>query len=329
MNNKDLSQFTARLVAVAALAALAAGGAGIARAQDFPAKPVRLVVPFPPGGPLDVTGRLIGRELQERWGQPVVIDNKPGGTTGTEFLARSAPDGYTLMIISSSPLVTLPQMQKVSYDVLKGFTGITQTVVLTYGLVANPATGISSVQQLVDAARKAPGKLNYATGGIGSGQHLYVELLRLAAGGIELTQIPYKGAAAGMQALIAGEVQIMLDVSSSVIPVVSAGKARALMVTGSKPLEQLPGVPTFDSLFPGLDITSWHGIFAPAGVPRTLQEKLAGDIRRSLQAPGVSARLKDLGFEISGVSGDAFNEVVRRDYERWGEVIRRNNIRSE
>ena len=317
-------------VAAAGLAALAAlAAAGSAQAQDFPAKPVRLVVPFPPGGPLDVTGRLIARDLQERWGQPVLVDNRPGGTTGTEFLARSAPDGYTLMIISSSPLVTLPQMQKVSYDVLKAFTGITQTVNLTYGLVANPATGIASVQQLVDAARKAPGKLNYATGGIGSGQHLYVELLSLAAGGIQLTQIPYKGAAGGMQALIAGEVQIMLDVSSSVIPVVSAGKARALMVTGSKPLEQLPGVPTFDSLFPGLDISSWHGIFAPAGVPRGLQEKIAGDVRRTLQAPGVSTRLKDLGFEISGVSGDAFNEIVRRDYERWGEVIRKNNIRSE
>jgi tripartite-type tricarboxylate transporter receptor subunit TctC len=311
------------LACVLAALSLAAG------AQDFPSKPVRMVVPFPPGGPLDVAGRLIGKELSDRWGQPVFIDNKPGGTTGTEFLARSTPDGYTLMIISSTPLVTLPQMQKAPYDVLKAFVGITQTAALTYAMVAHPGAGIESVQQLIDEARRAPGKLNFATGGIGSGQHLYVELFRLAAGGIELTQIPYKGAGPAMQALLGGEVQLMLDVLSGVIPAVNAGKARALFVTGSRPVEQLRGVPTFDSLYPGLDISSWHGIFAPAGLPKPLADKLATDIRQALQAPPVANRFRDLGFDITGVSGDAFNEIVRRDYERWGEVIRKNNIRSD
>lgn len=294
-------------------------------AQEFPNKAVRLVVPFPPGGPLDVAGRLIGRDLQDRWGQPVFVDNKAGGTLGAEFLAKSAPDGYTLLIISSSPLITLPHMQKSPYDPLKDFVGITQTVALTYALAAHPSTGITSVQQLVDIAKKSPGKLNYSTGGMGSGQHLYVELLSLAAG-IQLTQIPYKGAGPALQALMAGEVQIMLDVSSGVIPAMKAGKVTPLMVTGAKPLEQLPGVVTFDSLYPGVDITSWHGIFAPAGTPRALQEKLSSDIRRALEAPAVAGRLRELGFEISGVSGDAFNAIVRRDYDRWGEVIRKNKI---
>jgi len=294
-------------------------------AQDFPVKPVRLVVPFPPGGPLDVSGRLIARDLQERWGQSVVVDNKSGSTLGPDFLAKSAPDGYTLMIISSSPLITLPHMTKSSYDPLKDFVGIIQIVALTYALAAHPSTGITTVAQLVEQAKKSPGKINFSTGGVGSGQHLYVELLSLAAG-IQLTQIPYKGAGPALQALLAGEVQIMLDVSSGIIPAVKAGKVNVLMVTGSKPLEQLPGVITFDSLYPGVDITSWHGIFASAGVPKALQEKIAGDIRRSLEAPAVAPRLRELGFEITGISGDAFNAIVRRDYDRWGEVIRKNKI---
>lgn len=296
-----------------------------AAAQEFPSKPVRLVVPFPPGGPLDVSGRLIARDLQERWGQTVIVENKAGSTLGPDFLAKSAPDGYTLMIISSSPLITLPHMTRSSYDPLKDFVGITQTVALTYALAAHPSTGITTVAQLVEQAKKSPGKINYSTGGVGSGQHLYVELLSLAAG-IQLTQIPYKGAGPALQALLAGEVQLMLDVSSGVIPALKAGKVNALMVTGSKPLEQLPGVVTFDSLYPGVDITSWHGIFAPAGVSRPLQEKLAGDIRRALEAPTVAPRLRELGFEITGVSGEPFNAIVRRDYDRWGEVIRRNKI---
>jgi len=294
-------------------------------AQEFPTKIVRLVVPFPPGGPLDVAGRLIARELQDRWGQTVFVDNKAGGTLGPEFLAKSAPDGYTLLIISSSPLITLPHMQKSPYDPLKDFVGVTQTVALTYALAAHPSTGITTVQQLVEQAKKTPGRLNFSTGGVGSGQHLYVELLSLAAG-IQLTQIPYKGAGPALQALIAGEVHVMLDVSSGIIPAMKAGKVVPLMVTGSKPLEQLPGVVTFDSLYPGVDITSWHGIFAPAGTPRPLLEKLGTDIRQSLQAPAVAERLRELGFEISGLSGDPFNAVVRRDYERWGEVIRKNKI---
>ncbi len=294
-------------------------------AQDFPSKPVRLVVPYPPGGPLDVSGRLIARDLQERWGQSVLVDNKAGSTLGPDFLAKSAPDGHTLMIISSSPLITLPHMTKSSYDPLKDFVGITQTVSLTYVLGAHPSTGITTVAQLVEQAKKTPGKINYSTGGVGSGQHLYVALLSLAAG-MQLTQIPYKGAGPALQALVAGEVQLMLDVSSGIIPAAKAGKVNVLMVTGSRPLDQLPGVATFDSLYPGVDISSWHGIFAPAGVPKALQEKIAGDIRRSLESPAVAPRLRELGFEISGVSGEAFNAIVRRDYDRWGDVIRRNKI---
>ena len=312
---------TAVLVGVLTLAASAA-------AQDFPSKPVKLVVPFPPGGPLDISGRLIGKELQDRWGHPVVVENKPGSTIGPEYVAKSAPDGYTLMIISSTPLVTLPHLQKVPYDVLKDLVGVTQTTLLTYAFVVNPASGIASIQDLVARAKKEPGGLNYASAGNGSGQHLYVELLKSAAG-ISLTHVPYKGAAPALQAVLSGEPGMMLDVTVAVMPHVKSGKLRALMVTGAKPLEQLPGAVPFDSLFPGLGIPGWHGIFAPGGTPKPVLDKLAADIRFALQLPAVTNRFRELGVEPSGVSGDEFNEIVRRDYARWGETIRANKLRAD
>jgi tripartite-type tricarboxylate transporter receptor subunit TctC len=310
------------LALLLALFAVASG------AQEFPSKPVRLVVPFPPGGPLDIAGRLIGKELQDRWGQPVIVENKPGGTTGPEYVVRSAPDGHTLLIISSTPLVTLPHLQKVPYDVLKDLVGVTQTTLLTYAFVVNPATGIGSIQELIGRAKKEPGKINYASAGNGSGQHLYVELLKSAAD-MNLTHVPYKGAAPALQAVLAGEPGMMLDVTVAVIPHVKSGKLRALMVTGSKPLDQLPGAVPFDSLFPGLGIPGWHGIFTAGEAPKPVLDKLAADIRQVLQTPAVGNRFRELGVEPSGISGDAFNEIVRRDFARWGEIIRKNGLRAD
>ncbi len=310
----------------AALLSLALAAAAVA--QEFPSRPVRLVVPFPPGGPLDISGRFIGKELQERWGQPVVVENKPGSTVGPEYTVKSPPDGYTLMIISSTPLVTLPHLQNVPYDVLKDLVGVTQTTLLTYALVVNPATGINSIDDLIAVARAGPGRLDYASAGNGSGQHLYVELLKHAAG-INLVHVPYKGAAPALQAVLSGQPGIMLDVTVAVIPHVKSGKLRALMVTGAKPLEQLPGAVPFDSMFPGLGIPGWHGIFAPGGTPRAVLDKLAADIRAVLQLPAVASRFRELGVEPSGVSGDEFNAIVQRDYARWGEIIRANKLRSD
>ena len=285
-------------------------------------------MPFPPGGPLDIAGRLIGKELQERWGQPVVVENKPGSTIGPEFTVKSPPDGYTLMIISSTPLVTLPHLQQVPYDVLKDLVGVTQTTLLTYALVVNSSSGIASIQELIARAKKEPGTLNYASAGNGSGQHLYVELLKSAAD-INLTHVPYKGAAPALQAVLSGEPPIMLDVTVAVIPHVKSGKLRALVVTGAKPLEQLPGAVPFDSLFPGLGIPGWHGIFTTGGTPKPVLDRLAGDIRQVLAIPAVAGRFRELGIEPSGVSGDEFNAIVRRDYARWGEIIRANKLRAD
>lgn len=297
-------------------------------AQEFPVKPVRLVVPFPPGGPLDIAGRLIGQQLAETWKQAVVVENRPGGFLGPETVARATPDGYTLLIISSTPLVTLPQMQKVAVDVLRDLVGVTQTTILTYAMLAHADFGVGSVQQLIDQARRDPGKINYASAGNGSGQHLYMELFKSAAG-IDLVHVPFKGAGPASQSFQAGQVPMMIDVTTAAVPLVKSGKARALMVIGSKPLDALPGAPTFDSLYPGLGIPTWHGIFAASGTPPPVLAKLALDIRAALQTPAVGDRFRQLGTEPSGVSGEEFNAIVRRDYARWGEIIRKNNLRSD
>jgi tripartite-type tricarboxylate transporter receptor subunit TctC len=317
-----------RIISLLFFLTLAVLDSNAALAQEFPAKPVRLVVPFPPGGPLDISGRLIGQHLSERWGQAVVIENKPGSTIGPEYVVKSAADGYTLMIISSTPLVTLPHLQQVPYDVLRDLVGVTQTTLLTYALVVNPASGIASIEDLINRARQAPGKLNYASAGNGSGQHLYMELLKAAAG-IDLTHIPFKGAAPALQAVMAGEIPMMLDVTVATLPLVQSGRARAILVTGSKPLEQLPGAVPFDQIFPGLGIPGWHGVFAPGATPRPVLERIAGDIREVLKLPAVGDRFRQLGVEPSGLSGEAFNAVVRRDYERWGEIIRRNKLKAD
>lgn len=315
-------------VLMALIACVVATLTQLAAAQDFPSKAVRLVVPFPPGGPLDVTGRLIGQHLAEAWKQPVVVENRAGGFLGPEAVAKSAPDGYTLLNISSTPFVTLPQMQKVAVDVLREFVGVTQTVLLTYAFIAHPDSGLNSVQDVIDQAKRAPGKLNYGSAGNGSGQHLLVELFKNAAG-IDLTHVPFRGAGPALQAFLGSQFPLMLDVTTATVPLGRSGKAKALFVTGTRPVDGHPGAPPFESLYPGLGIPNWHGIFAPAGTPAPVLAKIAADIRDVLKLPAVGDRLRALGVEPSGLAGEEFNTVFRRDFERWGAIIRNNNLRAD
>ena len=296
---------------------------------EFPARSVLLIVPFPPGGPLDIVGRVVARKLSEQWNQPVVIDNRAGasGAIGTDLLAKSPADGYTLAV-NSTPIVATPHLQKLPYDTLRDLVGVSQIAGIDYVLVATPRSGIGSVEELIALAKKQPGKLNYASAGTGSGQHLFVELMK-GATGASINHVPYKGAAAAVQALLAGEVDLMFEVSVGVLPQIKAGKLRALLVTGAKPVEVLPGVPPFDGVFPGVGIEAWHGVFAPAATPRPLLEQLAADVREAVLSPEVSARLRELGFQPTGLPYPRFQEVVAQDLERWGKVIRDNNIRAD
>jgi tripartite-type tricarboxylate transporter receptor subunit TctC len=310
-------------IAVLLLAAFPVGAA------EFPARPVRLIVPFPPGGPLDIVGRLVARKLQDQWGQSVVVDNRGGasGAIGTDQLAKSAPDGYTVLI-NSTPIVATPHLRKLPYDTLRDLVGVSQIAEIEYVLVTTRRSGIGSVSELLDLAKRQPGKLNYSSAGNGSGQHLLVELIKGAAG-ISINHVPYKGAGPGLQAVLAGEVDLMFDTSVGVIPLIKAGKLRPVLVSGAKPLEALPGVPPFDSVFPGVGIAAWHGIFAPAATPAPVIQQLAADIRKAVLSPEVSARLRELGFQPTGLAYPRFNETVARDLERWGKVIRDNNIRAD
>ena len=298
-------------------------------AADFPNKPVRLIVPYPPGGALDIEARLIAGKLRDTWRQPVIIENRAGasGALGVDYVAKSAPDGHTL-VLNALQMVMTPHLQRTPFDLARDLVAVVKFAEVYYVLAVSPKIGASSIGELVELARKEPGRLNYGSGGNGGALHLYVELVKRAAK-IDLTHIPYKGNALAMQALLAGDVDVIFDISSAIIPLAKAGKVRALMVTGAKPLESLPNVPPLDSVYPGLSSDSWHGLFASAATPRTIVDQIAADVRAAVQSPEVSSRFREMGLEATGDGPDQFGAIVRRDYERWGQLIRDNNIRSD
>lgn len=315
-----------RLLASAMLAlGLAAPGA----AADYPVRPVRLIVTFSPGGTLDILARLFAAQLRDIWSQPVVVENRIGasGAIGVEHVVRSAPDGHTLLL-NATLIVATQQLQRTPFDINRDLVPVIETTVFANVLAASPKTGVSTMGELIARAKKEPGKLNYGSGGTGSSLHLYMELVKSAAR-IEITHVPYKGSAPALQALLAGEVDMVFDTTQSMIPLAKSGKVRPLMVTGAKPFEALPGVPPMESVFPGLNIDGWHGIFAPAGTPRAIVDQIAADIRKAVFSPALSARLREMGFEPTGLGPERFGEIVRGDYERWGKLIRENNIRAE
>ncbi len=312
------------LVSLMLAAAVMAAGAA-----DFPGKPVRLVVPFPPGGALDLEARLIAAKLRDNWRQPIIVENRAGasGAIGVDHVAKSAPDGHTL-VINASLIVTMPHLQRTPYDLTRDLVGVVQTAGITFVLAVSPKTGVSTIGELIELAKKEPGRLNYASAGIGTGLHLYAELVKSAAR-INLTQIPYKGDGSALQALLAGEVDLLFSTSVTIVPLAKAGKVRALMVTGATPFESLPNVPPMDVVYPGISIDPWHGIFAPAATPKAIVDQIAADVRAAVLSPDLSSRFREMGLEPTGVLSEQFGEIVRRHYERWGQLIRESNIRAD
>ena len=326
---RRFSSGTSGLLAALGLLCCITAASQPSSAADFPLKPVRLVVPYPPGGTLDVVARMLATKLHENWNQPVVVENRVGGngSIGVDAVARSAPDGYT-MVFNATPIVTLPHLQRTPWDVTKDLTAVIQTAVIDYVLAGSIKSGISSVNDLVERARKSPGALNYASGGNGSGLHLNVELFKSITK-TNITHVPYKGNAPAIQALLSGEVDLIFDTASAIVPMVKSGKARALLVTGSKALDGLPGIPAIDSLYQGNGIDGWHGIFGPANIPQEIVQQIARDVRVVLFSNEMSSRFQQMGFRPTGLSGEEFAALVRRDYERWGRVIRDNGIRTD
>lgn len=227
--------------------------------------------------------RLLARNLQESLKQPVVVDNRAGagGVVGVDHVAKSRPDGYTLVLNAATPMVTVVSLSSAPYDIFRDLTPVARVTTFDYVLAVNAKSSIQSMQDLVQLARKDPGKLNYASAGMGSGQHMYVELLRSAAG-IQIQHIPYKGNAPAMQALLSGEVDLLFDTTLGMLPMVQAGRLRPLLTSSPAPLASLPAVPTMDSLFPGSGAQGWHGVFAPSGTPREVIAQLSEAINAAV-----------------------------------------------
>jgi len=312
------------------LSAIFVAGACHAQLNNYPNRPIKLVVPFVPGGTLDVVARLLGKNLSEALGQAVIVDNKAGagGVVGVDYVAKSAPDGYTLVLNSATPMVTVVSLQKTPYDLLRDLAPVSQVSTFDYVLSVNAKSGVQNMQDLVQLAKKQPGKFNYASAGTGSGQHMYMELVKSVAG-IHLQHIPYKGNGPAMQALLAGEVDLIFDTTLGILPQVQGGKLKPLMTSSTKPIAALAGVPTLESLYPGSSIQGWHGVFAPSATPKEVLSFLADAIKKAVNGQDMSTKLKDLGLDPSGLGTDVFFETVKRDQDRWGKVIRENNIKAD
>ncbi len=314
-----------------AAAALAFGpmAAAVLAQGTYPQRPVRMVVPFPPGGTLDTVGRLVASRLQERLNQPFVVENRAGagGHIGAELVARATPDGYTLLF-SGTWIAISPNLQKLSYDVARDLAGVSLLSLGTFVLVAPASQPFNTLAEFLAAAKAAPGKFAYGSQGSGSGPHLSMEWLKNLAG-VQVLHIPYKGAAPSLQALLAGEVGLAFEPVFSVLPHVRAGKLKALAVGSPRPLPALPGVPAVAQTFAGFDTDGWQALMAPAGTPREILAQLSSEIARVMAMPDLVGRLQALGTEPATSSPEATDAMVRAQIDNWGRIIRQNNIRAD
>src|SRR5688572_1800379 len=271
----------------------------------FPQKPIRFVVPYPAGGPLDVIARLLGQKVAESTKQPVVVDNKPGagGNIGADIVAKSPPDGYTLVMGAVATHAINPTLYaSIPYDPVKDFAPITQVASTPNVLVVNPSVPASSVREFIAYAKANPGKLNFGSGSTGSAGHLAGELFKSMAG-VDMAHIPYKGAAPAMQDLVAGQIQLMFDNLASSLGQFRAGKVKALAVTTAKKTPLAPDLPTIaESGLPGFDISTWFGVFAPAGTPKAALDRLHAEFTKALAAADVREKMTNLGAEPVGSS---------------------------
>jgi tripartite-type tricarboxylate transporter receptor subunit TctC len=316
-----------------ALALLLGLLAGAAAAQDYPAKPVRVIVPYAAGGNADIWARTLAQKLSESFKQSFVVENKPGanGGIGTDYVAKSAPDGYTLLGVASGPLVVNPVLYaQVPYDPLRDLAPVAQCAVYQYVLVTRADAPYRSIQDLVADARARPGALAYGSTGVGGGNHLAAELFGLATG-TKFNHIPYKGSAPALADLLGGQLTFMFDTVITSVPQIRAGKLRAFAVSSAKRASSLPEVPTMQEAgFAGYDMSQWQGVLAPAGTPRTLIGVLNAQIAKAMHAPDVYERIAlQGGNEIVTGTPEAFGALIRADLERYARLIREAKISAQ
>ena len=306
--------------------------AGHAAAQsNYPEKPIRIVVGFPPGSGLDIVARLLGQKFAEAWGKPVVVENVigAGGNIAADRVAKAAPDGYTLALAANSQIVVNPSLYKLSYDPVKDFAPVSQVSAWSTILVVHSAVPAKSVQELVALAKTQPSGLTFASGGSGSATHLAGELF-MSTASLDVRHIPYKGVVSAMPDLLAGRVTMMFSPQPVVLPAVREGKLRALAVTSLKRSSAVPELPTIDeSGFPGFEVTSWYGLLAPARTPATIVRKLHLETVRALALDDVRAKLAELGFEIIGNSPDEFATIIKSEIPKWARLIKDSGIKPD
>ncbi len=300
-------------------------------AQEYPSRPIKFIVPAAPGGGNDAVARTIAQSLSSALGQQVVVENRggAGGNVGTDVVAKSAPDGYTLLLAFAGPLAMSPGLAKVPYDAVASFAHISLLAKGYQGLVVHPSLAAKNVAELVALAKAKPGSINYASAGNGTPLHLAAELFRLAAG-IEMVHVPYKGSAPAAAAVLAGDAQMIFGGLVSSLPHVKTGRLRALAVTSPQRLASAPDVPTLaESGFPQVDTTSWYGISAPAGTPSPIVERLNAEVRRIVDSNAYRELLAGQGQEATSSTPAQFRAFVANELERWTKVVRASGIKAD
>lgn len=317
------------LAAIALLVATAALAAPAAWAQAWPARPIRWIIPFPPGGPADINARLIAPRLAERLGQPVIIDNRPGAASniGYEAAAKAAPDGYT-MVMGVAGLVTNPHLYKLSFDPLKDLVGVGQLVTIQIVLVAHPGFAPNTLTEAIAAARARPESVRCAWGA-STVLQLACETVRLD-GKAPVTVVAYKGSAPALTDLLGGHVDMMFDVPNSAAPHVRAGRLKVLATTNpARGQPPFPDAPSANETIPGFEMTTWQGLFVPAGTPAEIVDRLNREVNAVLAEPEVAKRIAESGLSAPPSTVREFNDMVRRDYERYGRLIRAAGIKAD
>ena len=320
-----------RLLAALTVAVAALNLASPASAQPFPTKPVRIVVAYAAGGPVDTVARVAAQNLTAIWGQQVVIDNRAGsgGALGTQAVVKAPPDGYTLLVTNSGPITAYPHLRKsVLYDFDRDLTPVSLLSTSSLVLVIHPSLPAKTIPEFVALAKKNPGQLSYATSGVGGIQHLAMVLLESRAG-IRLTHVPYKGGSSATVDILSGQVPVNFNSVLGALPFVQAGKLRALVVTTAQPSLAMPGVSTFASVYPGFELTSWLALYAPPGMPAPLVEQLNRDVTAALNVPESKRRLNELGLELVGGSPAELRAYTRAESVLLGKLMATAGIEKE
>jgi len=313
-----------------AIAVIALGlAAGTSFAQQYPTKPIRLLVGFAPGGGTDIVARVIGQKLSEWWGQQVIVENRAGatGTIAADFVSKAGADGYTLLMGHVNSNAIAPTIfKKLPYDAIKDFASVTYVGYVPNVLTVHPSLPVKSVKELVALAKSRPGELTCASSGTGSTQHLALELF-MTLTGVKIIHVPYKGSGQAIVDLVAGQVLMNFDTMPPVIDHIKTNRLRALAVTTPKRASQLPDIPTLDETgLKGFEMTNWYGVVAPAGVSRDIINKVSADINKALQDPGVRKRLVDVGTEIGGGTPESFDNFIKTEIAKYTKLVKAANV---